>query len=244
MRYSRQILLPDFDLEKQEKLINSSAIIIGLGGLGCSVSQYLAAAGIGKLTLVDDDTVELTNLQRQILHFEKDLGLSKVASAQDTLNQINSHTVVQTHSERLSENKLAELFKEHDIVIDCSDNLSTRNSLNKLAYKSLTPLVSGAAIRMEGQVFCVIPTEGSSCYKCLSRFFGEQNLSCLESGVMSPLVGTIGSVQATEAIKILTQYGCSAVNILQVYDAMESNWSRFNVTPFEACEVCGSQSVV
>lgn len=244
MRYSRQILLSGFDLDKQEALINAGAIIIGLGGLGCAVAQYLAAAGVGKLTLVDDDKVENTNLQRQILHFEKDVGANKVISAQNTLAQLNSETNIHVFEERLSESKLVELLHEHDILIDCSDNLKTRNSLNKLAYQTMTPLVSGAAIRMEGQIFCMIPELHSACYECVSRFFGEQNLSCVESGVMSPVVGTIGTMQATEVIKILSAYGRPAINILQVYDAMDSTWTRFKVTPYEACQVCQSKGLV
>ena len=130
------------------------------------------------------------------------------------------------------------MIEAHDLILDCSDNLDTRNLLNRLCYKHNTPLVSGAAIRMEGQVFCVIPQLKTACYECISHFFGEQNLSCVEAGVMSPVVGIIGATQANEAIKILTQYGAPAVNILQIFDAMQSNWESITVKPLANCRCC------
>lgn len=238
LRYSRQILLSGFDLDKQEVLINSRVLMIGVGGLGCAAAQYLVAAGIGQLTLVDDDVVETTNLQRQVLHFEENVGAKKVDSAVSTLSKINHHVVLQAIDVRQTADELERLIAEHDIVLDCSDNIDTRNTLNDVCYRTNIPLVSGAAIRMEGQVFCVIPKLKSACYRCVSHFFGEQNLSCVESGVMSPVVGIIGATQANEAIKILTDYGNAAINKLQVFDAMQSRWESFKVNPLQGCKAC------
>jgi molybdopterin/thiamine biosynthesis adenylyltransferase len=242
MRYSRHISLAGFDLDKQELLMNRSALLIGAGGLGCTASQYIVASGIGKLTIIDDDIVELTNLHRQILHFEKNIGQAKVDSACSTLGQINSQVELCKLDKRQSQKDLTSLVKQHDIVIDCSDNLVTRNLLNQVCYTTSTPLVSGAAIRMEGQVFCVIPSLESACYACISHFFGEQNLSCVESGVMSPLVGIIGATQAIEAIKILTNYGELAINKLQFYDASQSIWKTFVVNKNPHCKICSMTS--
>lgn len=238
LRYSRQILLSGFDLDKQEKLINSSALIIGMGGLGCAAAQYLVAAGIGHITIVDDDSVETTNLQRQILHFEKNIGRKKVDSAKHTLEQINHNVDIDTIDKRQEPAELEALIQKHDIVIDCCDNLATRNAINDGCYKTNINLVSGAAIRMEGQVFCVVPLLRSACYRCVSHYFGEQNLSCLESGVMSPIVGIIGATQANEAIKLLTNYGEPAINKLQVFDAMTSKWDSFIVNSLQGCPTC------
>nr|WP_136250095.1 molybdopterin-synthase adenylyltransferase MoeB [Ningiella ruwaisensis] len=240
MRYNRQIMIPGFDLDKQEILLSARVLIVGAGGLGCSAAQFLCAAGTGHISVMDDDTVEITNLQRQILHFEKDVGLRKACSAKDTLKSINSGVSVDAIIERASEDNLPELIESHDIVLDCSDNLDTRNLLNRLCYEHGTSLVSGAAIRMEGQIFCVIPEKRSACYACISRFFGELNLSCVESGIMSPVVGIVGASQALEAIKILCDFGKPAINQLQVFDAMQSHWQNFNVNAQDDCAVCSS----
>lgn len=239
MRYSRHVLLSGFDLDKQEILINSKVLILGVGGLGCAVCQYLAASGVGELTLVDDDKVELTNLQRQVLHLEKNIGEPKVSSAEQMLAQINSEISIKPVNQRLSSNELQILVAEHDLVVDCTDNLSSRNQINLVCYQSNTPLVSGAAIRMEGQLFNVLPDKKSACYACYSHYFGEQNLSCVESGVMSPLVGVIGTSQALEAIKILTHYGEPFYDQIRLFDAMEHSWRTVNVVPHQDCKVCG-----
>lgn len=239
-RYSRQILLAGFDMDKQEILMNSKVLMLGVGGLGCAAAQYLVAAGVGQLTLVDDDRVELTNLQRQVLHCESNIGSKKVDSAYQSLQQLNRHVKLIPIDERLSESALTALVAEHDLVLDCTDNLATRNQLNAICYRQQTPLVSGAAIRMEGQVFCVLPQQQSACYGCISHFFGEQNLSCVESGVMSPIVGIIGATQANEAIKILTNYGQLPVNTLQVFDGLNSHWERFSVKRLADCVACST----
>lgn len=239
MRYSRHIMLPGFDLDKQERLLASSVLLIGVGGLGCAAAQYLVASGVGSITLVDDDVVEHSNIQRQILHGEADLGTLKCASAKDSLNQLNSDVNIQVIEQRLNEKTLTEQLDIHDIAIDCTDNLASRNLLNKLCWQTRTPLVSGAAIRLEGQLFCVIPARETACYACLSDFFGEQNLSCTEAGVLSPLVGVVGSYQGIEAIKILTEFGEPLVNKLMLVDVMTTQTQVFDVRKKHQCQVCG-----
>jgi adenylyltransferase/sulfurtransferase len=240
MRYSRQIMLAGFDIEKQEKLLNSRALVIGLGGLGCAASQYLVASGAGHITLVDDDKVDRSNLQRQVLHIENSIGEPKVLSAKNRLTAINSETQINTVAQRLDDQALSKLIKEHDIVLDCTDNLHTRNQLNGLCYRDQTTLVSGAAIRMEGQVFVVKPNEKTACYACLSQFFAEQDLSCVENGVMSPIVGVVGAMQALEAIKCLTDFGTSSTNKLLLFDGMTSDWQSFSVSKDQNCTVCAT----
>ena len=240
-RYSRQILLPGFDLDKQETLINCSVLQIGAGGLGCASAQYLVASGVGKITLVDDDQVELTNLQRQILHSESDIGSNKVKSAKNALTKLNSHCEIDIIDHRLDMQELLKQIEQHDVVLDCSDNLQTRNQINQACYQNDTPLVSGAAIRMEGQVASFIPNSGKACYRCLSHMFGEQTLTCVESGIMSPVVGIIGSMQALEAIKILTNFGQPLNGKLLIFDAMTSQWRDFVIPKHSSCEICAGK---
>ncbi|WP_438864306.1 molybdopterin-synthase adenylyltransferase MoeB [Neptunicella sp.] len=241
MRYSRQIMLADFDLDKQEVLLNSKALQIGVGGLGCASAQYMVAAGIGQLTLVDDDQVELTNLQRQILHREIDVGRAKVQSAMDTLRQLNSDCQLNAIQQRLDDNQLEKLIRQQDIVLDCSDNLATRNQLNRLCVANQIPLVCGAAIRLEGQITSVIPGKDNPCYQCLSQFFAEQDLSCMEAGVMAPMVGIIGSMQALEAIKIVSNFGQNLAGKLMLFDGKSHQWQCFNLAKNPHCAVCGNQ---
>lgn len=238
LRYNRQILMPGFDLERQERLLSSGALIIGAGGLGCSVAQFLGASGVGRITIVDDDKVELTNLPRQILHTESDVGRDKVASVETSLSALNSKAQVTAIADKATKDNLPSLLSGHDIVLDCSDNLETRNTVNAISYKQGVALVSGAAIQMHGQVFCTLPKQDSACYACLSRYFEAPNLSCMESGVMSPLVGIIGATQALEAIKILTGFGQPAMNKLQIYDAAYSEWRTMKINKHVECNVC------
>ncbi len=238
MRYNRQIVLPDFDLDKQEILLNAKILIVGVGGLGCAAAQYLVAAGIGEMILIDDDNVEKTNLQRQVLHGEADVGINKCLSAKASLEQLNSDIKIHVIQKRLELNDYLELIEPLDMVLDCTDNLASRNTLNQACYQSGTPLVSGAAIRMEGQLMSIVAQENSACYACISTYFGEQNLSCVESGVMSPVVGIIGAMQALEAIKVLCNYGQSNVNKLMMFDGMTSNWQSFKVPKKANCTVC------
>ena len=239
MRYNRQIVLPNFDLDKQEILLNAKILIVGVGGLGCAATQYLVAAGVGEMTLIDDDHVEKTNLQRQVLHGEADVGVNKCVSAKASLAQLNSDIKIHVIQKRLELDVYIDLIQPLDMVLDCTDNLASRNTLNQACYQAGTPLVSAAAIRMEGQLMSIVPQQNSACYACISTYFGEQNLSCVESGVMSPVVGVIGAMQALEAIKVLCDYGQSHVNKLMMFDGMTSTWQTFNVPKKVNCTVCG-----
>lgn len=238
LRYNRQIILKGFDFEGQETLKQSSVLMIGAGGLGCAASQYLAAAGVGKLTIVDDDQVELSNLQRQILHHDHDIGRLKVDSALDSLAKINPHCQVKTLATRLDDLTLETLIQQHDLVLDATDNRATRNQLNRLCYQHLVPFVSGAAIRMEGLIGVFRYQADEACYQCFSALFPDQQLSCVEAGVMSPLLGIIGSMQALEAIKVLTHYGQPLKNTLLMLDGMNLTWRAMKLNKQPHCAVC------
>ena len=238
LRYSRQIMLPQIDIEGQEKLLASRVLIIGMGGLGSPIAMYLAAAGIGHLVLVDDDIVELSNLQRQIAHGNTDIGLSKVESAKQTVQLLNPEIKVTTYAERLDAQKLCDEITAADIVIDGTDNFTTRFALNKYCVKNKTPLVSGAAIRMEGQVSVFNKTPDSPCYRCLYKDEGELDTSCSTNGVLSPVVGIIGSVQATEAIKVLLDIGETLDGKLLVLDALHMEWRTLKLKKDPSCPVC------
>ncbi|QBR51118.1 molybdopterin-synthase adenylyltransferase MoeB [Erwinia sp. QL-Z3] len=239
LRYNRQIVLRGFDFDGQEKLKAAKALIVGLGGLGCAAAPYLASAGVGQLTLLDFDTVSLSNLQRQILHRDSAIGQAKVDSARQQLSQINPHIRLDAINQQLDDAQLAELIGQQDVVLDCSDNVATREQLNRLCYASKTPLVSGAAIRMEGQIAVFRWQQDEPCYRCISRLFGDATLSCVEAGVMAPLVGVIGSLQAMEAIRVLSDFGNPVPGKLLMYDAMTLQFREMKVAKDPACEVCG-----
>lgn len=239
LRYNRQIVLRGFDFDGQEKLKASRVLVVGLGGLGCAAAQYLAAAGVGQMTLLDFDTVSLSNLQRQTLHSDATLGQPKVESARASLQNINPHVQFTCINAQLNDAGLAEQIEAHDLVLDCTDNVQIRNQLNAGCFQHKTPLVSGAAIRMEGQISVFTYQEGEPCYRCLSRLFGENALTCVEAGVMAPLVGVIGSLQAMEAIKLLTAYGTPAEGKIVMYDAMTCQFREMKLMRFAGCEVCG-----
>jgi len=239
LRYSRQILLPQIDITGQQKLLNSHVLIVGVGGLGSPVALYLAAAGVGHLTLVDDDVVELSNLQRQIIHGEQDIGRLKVESAADSLRGLNSGVQIETHTTRLSEQALTLAVTAADVVVDCSDNFATRFLLNKVTQQLNTPLVSGAAIRMEAQVTVYDPRQiGSACYRCIYEDNGELQQTCSESGVLSPLLGIIGSMQAVETVKLLTQIGESLAGRLMIFDALAMTWRELKLRQDPDCPIC------
>ena len=242
MRYNRQIILRDFDFDGQERLKAARVLVVGLGGLGCAATQYLAAAGVGELTLLDFDTVSLSNLQRQTLHSDATIGQPKVDSAREALARINPHVKLNTLNAMLDDATLWAQIAEHDLVLDCTDNVSIRNQLNAGCFQHKIPLVSGAAIRMEGQISVFTYQEGEPCYRCLSRLFGENALTCVEAGVMSPLVGVIGAMQAMEAIKVLTHYGVPAAGKIVMYDAMRCQFREMKLMRSPTCEVCGQAS--
>ena len=242
LRYNRQITLKDFDFEGQEALKQASVLIIGAGGLGCASSQYLATAGIGKITLVDFDSVELSNLQRQVLHTDADIGKKKVDSAAESLINLNPHLIIETIDQRLNDHDLGKLIQSHTLVVDATDNIETRNQLNKICYNNKTPLVSGAVIRMEGQVIVFTYENDEPCYQCLSSLFGNTSLTCVESGVMAPVVGIIGAIQAMEAIKIISGYGSPPIGKLMILDALKMSWRELKLPKNPSCSVCSSSN--
>ncbi|QNQ55870.1 molybdopterin-synthase adenylyltransferase MoeB [Serratia liquefaciens] len=241
LRYNRQIILRGFDFDGQEKLKAARVLIVGLGGLGCAAAPYLVAAGVGHLTLVDFDTVSLSNLQRQILHRDARIGMAKVESARLELSAINPHAQIETVDGQLDDDQMAAQIAACDLVLDCTDNVATRNLLNRLCHAQRKPLVSGAAIRMEGQLSVFTYQPGEPCYRCLSRLFGDNALTCVEAGVMAPLVGTIGTLQAMEAIKLLTQYGQPLTGKLLMFDAMTMQFREMKLPKDPQCEVCGGE---
>jgi adenylyltransferase/sulfurtransferase len=241
LRYSRHILLPQIDIEGQQRLLESRVMIVGLGGLGSPVSMYLAASGVGKLTLVDDDAVELSNLQRQVIHSQNDLGRPKVDSAADTLRALNEEVRIETIPTRLSREALLELMPKLDAVVDCSDNFATRFLLNEVSQQSKTPLISGAAIRMEGQVTVYDANQPASpCYRCLYEDLGELDESCSESGIIATMLPIIGGIQATETIKTLLGIGESLSGRLLILDALTMQWREIKLNKNPDCPVCGS----
>ncbi|WP_417437365.1 HesA/MoeB/ThiF family protein [Idiomarina abyssalis] len=238
LKYNRHIALPAMDLEGQERLLNAHVVIIGLGGLGCAVAPYLTAAGIGKITLVDDDVIDRHNLQRQILFTENSVGKNKAEQARQHLVQLNSEADITALPVRADDALLMELAEEATLIVDCCDNLATRNSVNKACLKSKTPLVSGSAIRFEGQIASFSMQNSSPCYACYSQFFGEQQLSCTEAGVLSPLVGVVGTMQAVEAIKIAAGIGQPLYSSVLLFDALHSDWQRLNIQKHPQCPHC------
>jgi len=241
-RYARQISLPSVDFEGQEKLKASRVAIIGLGGLGCSAAQYLAASGIGHLTLIDFDDVEVSNLQRQVLHQTADVGINKAQSAAQLLQLNNPEITIEILNYKLDEQGINSLCNEHDVIVDCCDNLATRQQLNRQCYKTKTPLVSGAAIRLEGLVTAFNYADNTPCYHCFSQLFGEQQLSCVEAGVLSPTVGIIGSIEACETIKLLLNIGQPLVGRVLIADFNYMNFREMKLSVSKNCPVCRSHN--
>ena len=238
LRYSRHILLPQCDIAGQEKLLASHALIIGLGGLGSPVALYLAASGIGELTFIDFDTVEVSNLQRQIAHQTKDCGLSKVESAKQSALDLNPDIKINTVNQKLSECELQNVISKSDVVLDCTDNFSTRFMINRCCVKESKPLVSGAAIRMDGQVSVFNQHKSSPCYQCLYKDNGDSEERCSENGILAPVVGIIGCIQATEAIKVLTGIGNTLDSRVLILDASTMEWRNIKLKKDPACTIC------
>jgi len=241
LRYSRQIMLPDFSTEAQERLCESSALIVGAGGLGCAASVYLAAAGIGTLVIADDDAVDLSNLQRQILHSVNDIDTPKVESARVHLASINPAVHVTAVEQRLEGKLLEAQVQAVDVVIDGSDNFATRFAVNEACVKTATALVTGAAIRYEGQLTVFRPDLGEGpCYRCLYNDTAQDDQSCSDNGILAPVVGIIGSLQALEAIKVLTGIGETLCGRLLVFDGKHMDWRTISLKRDAACPVCSS----
>jgi len=242
LRYSRQILLPQFGTEGQQILLDSRVLIIGAGGLGSPVALYLAASGVGQLVIADDDSVDLSNLQRQLLHRHSDIGKPKVESAKHTLNALNPDTHITSLHTRLEGEALNTEISNADLVVDASDNFDTRFAVNRACVETATPLVSGAAIRMEGQVSVFLPGDPESpCYRCLYREGEDPEQTCADNGVLSPIVGIIGSIQALEAIKVLLKLGDTLCGRLLVFDGLHQEWRSMKLRRDPACPVCGNR---
>lgn len=240
LRYSRHILLPEMDVAGQLALANSRVLIIGLGGLGSPVAMYLAASGVGHLTLVDDDRVELGNLQRQIVHSEATVGVNKSDSAAVGLRQLNSRVQTTVIDQRLDDSALQQQVTQADLVLDCSDNFPTRRAVNRACVTTQTPLVSAAAIRLEGQLAVFDSRDPQSpCYQCLYPELDDEQLSCSESGILAPVVGIMGSLQALEALKLLAGMGQPQHGRLLIFDALRTQFREFKLARDPACRVCG-----
>jgi adenylyltransferase/sulfurtransferase len=240
LRYSRQIMLNDIDIEGQEKLLAARVLIVGLGGLGSPVAMYLAAAGVGHLILADFDKVDLSNLQRQITHTTARIGQTKVESAAQTLRELNPDVKVTCIVDVLTKETLATQISNVDVVVDCCDNFATRFAINTACVAAKIPLVSGAAIRLEGQVAVFDSRSTTSpCYRCLYDEESEENTTCAANGVLSPLVGIIGSMQALETIKLIVGFGETLAGKLLIFDARYSQWRELGLPKDMACPVCG-----
>lgn len=240
LRYSRHILLPEIGIEGQQKLLNSHALVIGAGGLGSPVALFLAASGVGTLTLCDNDSVDLTNLQRQIAHRTASIGKAKVTSAKETLAEINPDVNVVTLIERANELRLAELVKQVDVVVDCSDNFPTRYALNRVCHTLKKPLVSGAATRFDGQVSVFdFRRDDAPCYECLypERMESEET-RCAVMGIFAPLVGIIGSMQAAETLKLLMDIDTTLCGRLLTLNALNMEIRAMRLSKDADCVVC------
>ncbi|HVK93807.1 MAG TPA: molybdopterin-synthase adenylyltransferase MoeB [Noviherbaspirillum sp.] len=241
LRYSRHILLNEIGIEGQEKLLAAHALVIGVGGLGSPAAYYLASAGVGRITLIDNDTVDLTNLQRQILHTTERIGQPKTLSGKQALAHINPEIEVIAVNERVSGERLTELVEQASVVLDCSDNFATRHAVNHACVASKVPLVSGAAIRFDGQISVFDSRrEDAPCYACLfppDQQFEEE--LCSTMGVFAPLVGIIGTMQAAEALKLIAGIGDSLAGRLLLLDARLMEWSSIKIVRNEACTACG-----
>lgn len=240
LRYSRHILLPQIEYDGQEKITRSHVLIVGAGGLGSPVAMYLAASGIGALTICDFDAVDLTNLQRQIIHTTQSVGINKAVSAQQAIFELNPEVTVQAVQTKSTEAEMATLVAQADVVVDCSDNFATRYALNRLCFQHKTPLVSGAAIRFEGQISVFdFRNETTPCYHCLYPDVGsEQEMRCADNGVFAPLVGMIGTAQAAEVLKLILNVGETLQGRLLLLDALTAEWRTIKLARDPKCTVC------
>ncbi|KAF3984029.1 MAG: molybdopterin-synthase adenylyltransferase MoeB [Methylococcales symbiont of Hymedesmia sp. n. MRB-2018] len=239
LRYSRQIMLPQIDIEGQQKLLTAKVLIIGAGGLGSPASIYLAAAGVGHITIYDDDEVDLSNLPRQIAHHTNDIGTDKVISTRKTLKKINPEVKVTAVKQRLEGKQLEKEVKNVDVVLDCCDNFSTRFAVNVACVKQKTPLVSGAAIRFEGQISVFTHGNNNSpCYNCLYTDNGEEMQNCATNGVIAPVTGIVGSIQAMEALKLIIGFGKTLTGRLLLLDGLSMQWNEMKLTKNSQCPTC------
>ena len=244
-RYSRHIILPEVGGKGQKKILGAKVLIIGAGGLGCPVGYYLAAAGVGTLGIIDNDTVELSNLQRQIAHNTQRIGVPKVESAKATFEALNPDVRVVGIRERMTKDNIMDFMRDYDVVVDGSDNFPTRYLVNDACVLLRKPLVSGAILRFEGQVTTIIPGEGH-CYRCLFEEMPPAGLvpSCQEAGVIGAIPGVVGSLQAIEVFKLILGKGDVLKNTLLIYDALKTTFRRVKVPKNPECPVCGEQPTI
>jgi len=242
LRYSRHILLEEIGIEGQQRINDAHVLIIGAGGLGCACAPYLAAAGVGSISIMDHDLVDLTNLQRQIMHTTDSVGDPKVTSAKKMLSTLNPHTRIEAIQEKASLQTLNAILPKVDMVVDCTDNFKTRHLINKLCVHFKKPLIFGAAIQFDGQV-CVFnhQDENAACYACIfPEEDGFTEISCSTMGVFSPLVGVIGSIQAAQVLQMLTHSGSPLIDKLLMWDARQSTMSQIKIKKVSSCKVCAS----
>ena len=241
LRYSRHLLLEEIDVAGQEKLLHSHVLVIGAGGLGSAAAPYLAAAGVGNITLVDHDQVELTNLQRQIMHTENSVGKSKVGSGKQFLEQLNSDIHIETIQTKATASLLDDLLPSVDVVLDCTDNFLTRHLINASCVKHKIPLVSGSALRFDGQISVFDPRNASSpCYACIFTPDEQfEEVSCSSMGIFSPLVGIIGAMQAAQALQVLIGFGEPLVGRMLLWNARTTQIDEFKIARNPECPVCG-----
>ena len=241
LRYSRQIMLPEIDIAGQEMLVNAHVAIIGVGGLGCPAALYLSAAGVGELTLMDHDEVDLSNLQRQIAHTQASIGENKAQSAVSRIHAINQNTKVNAVPEPFNTHTGLRHLTHSQVVLDCTDNFTTRCELAEFCWQHKLTLVSGAAIRWEAQLSTFDSKQSNSpCYRCLFPSDTDENLNCADNGVIAPLVGIVGAVQALEAIKCITAVGENLVGRVQHFDAKYMDWRSFTLNKNPNCPQCGT----
>ncbi len=242
LRYSRQIMLPQVDIAGQQRLLNAKVLIVGAGGLGSPAAIYLAAAGVGRITIYDDDRVDLSNLQRQIAHGTSDIGVDKVISTLNAIKNINPDVEVSAQKARLQGDLLLDEVGNADVVLDCSDNFGTRFAVNRACVERRTPLVSGAAIRFEGQVSVFTPGRNDSpCYNCLYHSDGEELQNCARNGVIAPITGIVGSIQALEAMKLVMNIGENLTGRLLLLDGLTMEWQTLRLKKNSACPTCSDK---
>ncbi|GBE01481.1 putative adenylyltransferase/sulfurtransferase MoeZ [bacterium BMS3Bbin06] len=244
-RYSRHIILPEVGGKGQKKLLEAKVFIVGAGGLGCPVGYYLAAAGVGTIGIIDNDTIELSNLQRQIAHNTERVGMYKADSAKMTFEALNPDVKVVSIKERISKDNIMDLIRDYDLVVDGSDNFPTRYLVNDASVLMKKPLVSGAILRFEGQVTTILPGEGH-CYRCLFEEPPPPGLvpSCQEAGVLGAITGVVGSLQALEVLKIILQRGEPLMNQLLIFDALKTSFRKVKVPRNPDCPVCGDNPTI
>ena len=241
LRYSKQIMLPQVDVEGQQKIMDATVLIVGMGGLGSPTALYLAAAGVGHLIIADFDQVELSNLQRQIIHQTKDIGDDKVNSAKNKLTELNPNIKITIANELIHTGNLPDLIKGVDIVLDGTDNFESRFEINQICVEHQKPLVSAAVVRFEGQVSVFKGYENDKpCYQCLYSVEGEDNESCIDNGVLAPVAGLVGTIQALQAIKVILQLGDQLSGSLLLIDALDLSFRKVKISKDLKCPVCNS----